>query len=112
MAIPTQPRIRGERGAAEKGLRKKPIVGFVLNHVLCFSLPQHHHPIHPQKSDQGCVCVCVRVRACVCVHAGVCSFTCVLAFGDGILLSQTLLWPSAQGRMSMKQPPHHHHHGT
>lgn len=95
MAIPTQQRIGGG-GAAEKGLRKKSIVGFILNHILCSSLPQHHHPTHPQKSDQGCVCACVNVFIQVCA--------CVCMLGDGILLSQTLLWPSTQGRMSMKQP--------
>lgn len=69
MAIPSQQRIGGGGGgAAKKGLRKKPNVGFILNHILCSSLLQHHHPIHPHKSDQGCVCMCVCVRVCdVCV---------------------------------------------
>lgn len=53
----------GEGGAAEKGLRRKPFVGFIVNCILCSSLPQHHHLICPQKSDQGCMCVCARTCA-------------------------------------------------
>lgn len=50
MAIPTQQRIVGcVRMAVEKGLRKKPVAGFVLDHILCSSLLEQHHPIHPQK---------------------------------------------------------------
>lgn len=45
--------------------------------------------------------MCVRARVNVFIQ--VCACVCML--GDGILLSQTLLWPSTQGRMSMKQPP-------
>lgn len=43
----------------------------------------------PSKKWSG-VCVVCEFRVCV--------------LGDGTLLSQTLLWPSAQGGVSMKQP--------
>lgn len=97
MAIPTQ-QSWGEGGAAEKGLRKKPIVGFILNHILCFC-PNTTTLSTPKKVIRG-VCACVRVFIQMCA--------CVRMLGDGILLSQTFLGPSTQGRMSMKQPHHHH----
>lgn len=46
MAIPSQ-QIGGE-GAAEKGLRKKPNVGFILNRILCSSAP----PLPPCPPSQ------------------------------------------------------------
>lgn len=64
----------GEGGATEKGLRRKPIVGFILNFILCSSLPQHHHLSAPKKVIKG-VCVCAGTHAHECVHSRVCLFS-------------------------------------